>query len=161
MRSRGFVPTSLEAQYSRHCRWAASIAWTPESFAQTHGAQTVRMLKSNCWPSERVSLARFFEELANRDEDRGHAVELKVRKLSHLIVDAEDHQDWPPSSFLKQQFEQNHDTSMRAVPMPAYTRYDGIRSLIAHYAIPIYPFKSQQPDMGMANHTFVEPTYYC
>ena len=57
-------------------------AWTPESFAQTHGDQSVAMLKSNGLPPEKVSLARFFEEFAKRDEDRGHAVKLKVKKQS-------------------------------------------------------------------------------
>ena len=55
-------------------------AWTPHYFAQTHGVQSVTMLKSDGLPPERVSLARFFEEFAKRDEDRGHAVKLKVKK---------------------------------------------------------------------------------
>ncbi|RDX51828.1 hypothetical protein OH76DRAFT_1346367 [Lentinus brumalis] len=108
-------------------------AWTPESFVRTHGAHPVTMLKSHGLPSERVSLARFFEEFGRNDEDRGHAVRLK---------------DWPPSSSFEDEFRENYDAFMRAVPMQAYTRYDGYRNLISHYGIPPYPIKSQKPDVG-------------
>ena len=53
-------------------------AWTPESFIRTHGAHPVTMLKSHSLPSERLSLARFFEEFAKEDAARGYAVKLKV-----------------------------------------------------------------------------------
>ncbi len=53
--------------------------WSPESFARIHGSRTVTMLKSNGLQSEQVSLARFFEEFSKHDEDRDHAVRLKVR----------------------------------------------------------------------------------
>lgn len=37
---------------------------------------------------------------------------------------------------------------MKAVPMPSYTRHDGVRNFPAHYPDPTRPLKSQKPDFG-------------
>ncbi|KAI0689523.1 hypothetical protein C8T65DRAFT_588583 [Cerioporus squamosus] len=108
-------------------------SWTPESFVRTHGRETVMMIKSGKLPSQKVSVARFFEEFARSDADRGHAVKVK---------------DWPPSSSFQTEFQQNYDAFMQAVPMQSYTRSNGFRNLIAHYGIPPARTPSFRPDVG-------------
>ncbi|RPD53957.1 hypothetical protein L227DRAFT_589116 [Lentinus tigrinus ALCF2SS1-6] len=108
-------------------------SWTPDSFVRTHGSETVMMIKSGGFPSERVSVDHFFQEFKKTDADRGCAVKVK---------------DWPPSTSFEQDFKQNYDAFMQAVPMPSYTRYDGFRNLIAHYGIPPPRIVSLRPDVG-------------
>ncbi len=57
--------------------------WTPESFVRTHGRETVVMIKSNGLPSEKVTVARFFEEFSMTESDRGYAVKIKVSRIFH------------------------------------------------------------------------------
>ncbi|KAI0689579.1 hypothetical protein C8T65DRAFT_588533 [Cerioporus squamosus] len=108
-------------------------SWSPELIVRTHGTQNVTMFKSGGKPPEKVSVARFFQEFTKTDADRGFAVKLK---------------DWPPSTSFERDFKQNYNAFMQSVPMPSYTRHDGVRNLIAHYAIPPHPFKSLKPDVG-------------
>ncbi|KAI0695261.1 hypothetical protein C8T65DRAFT_584462 [Cerioporus squamosus] len=108
-------------------------SWTPDSFVRTHGQETVTMLKSGKLPSQKVTVARFFEEFAKSAADRGYAVKVK---------------DWPPSSSFKNDFPQNYDAFMQAVPMQSYTCWNGFRNLIAHYGIPPGKIASLRPDVG-------------
>ncbi|KAI0714472.1 hypothetical protein C8T65DRAFT_573338 [Cerioporus squamosus] len=108
-------------------------SWTPESFVRTHGKETVTMIKGGGLPSEKVSVARFFEEFKRSDADRRHAVKVK---------------DWPPSSSFQADFPQNYDAFMQAVPMQSYTRSNGYHNLIAHYGIPPARTHSLRPDVG-------------
>ncbi|RPD53490.1 hypothetical protein L227DRAFT_490016, partial [Lentinus tigrinus ALCF2SS1-6] len=108
-------------------------SWTPTSFIRTHGAEPVIMLKSGGLPSERVSVKSFFQEFMRSDVDRGCAVKVK---------------DWPPSASFEQEFKQNYDAFMQAVPMPSHTRYDGFHNLIAHYGIPPPHIASLRPNVG-------------
>ncbi|RDX40198.1 hypothetical protein OH76DRAFT_1366565 [Lentinus brumalis] len=108
-------------------------SWSPEAIVRTHGAQTVTMFKSGGKASEKLSVARFFREFTKTDADRGYAVKLK---------------DWPPSTSFERDFKQNYNAFMQSVPMPSYARDNGVRNLIAHYAVPPHPFKSLKPDVG-------------
>ncbi|RPD78442.1 hypothetical protein L226DRAFT_457378 [Lentinus tigrinus ALCF2SS1-7] len=122
------IPIVVRGLYNR-----MQGSWSPASFVRTHGSQTVLMLRSSGLPSERVSVDRFFQEFTRSDADRGCAVKVK---------------DWPPSASFEDDFKQNYDAFMQAVPMPSYTRYDGMRNLIAHYGIPPPRIASLRPDVG-------------
>ncbi len=50
---------------------------------QNRGRETVMMIKSNGLPSEKVTVARFFEAFLMSDSDRGYAVKVKVSRLFH------------------------------------------------------------------------------
>ncbi|KAI0363036.1 hypothetical protein BV20DRAFT_1040111 [Pilatotrama ljubarskyi] len=108
--------------------------WTPDAFVETHGNEEASVDNSVMASPVTMSVARFFELFTADLRSQGRAVKMR---------------DWPPSARFRDLFGPYFDAFMDAVPMPAYTRYDGYRNLAAHW--PVEPGARRQsfkPDLG-------------
>ncbi|KAI1784034.1 hypothetical protein LXA43DRAFT_902412 [Ganoderma leucocontextum] len=126
------IPIVIENVNSKlKCRW------TPDAFVYSHGQDIVSMIR--CPQStdeakvESVTVKQFFEEF--KVQSRKDVVKVK---------------DWPPSADLSIRFMKYFTDFMDAVPMPSYTRCDGLLNLAAHYPSPSSSgeYKSFKPDLG-------------
>ncbi|KAI0650954.1 hypothetical protein C8Q79DRAFT_998671 [Trametes meyenii] len=108
--------------------------WAPEDLAACYPHEDVLMIdsRSGTTVSQKVKAAHFFSEFVRTDFVCG-AIKLK---------------DWPPSVSFADKFKRHHEAFMNAVPMPSYTRNNGLRNLAAHYPEPPHPYRSLKPDLG-------------
>ncbi|EIW54906.1 uncharacterized protein TRAVEDRAFT_130980, partial [Trametes versicolor FP-101664 SS1] len=117
--------------------------WSPQVFMLSYGEEDVFMINSKCKNPAKVKAKHFFTEFLRGDHERGSIIRLK---------------DWPPSALFADKLKPYFDAFMKAVPMPSYTRHDGVRNFPAHYPDPTRPLKSQKPDFGPKLYSATEDT---
>ncbi|KAI0649970.1 hypothetical protein C8Q79DRAFT_900112 [Trametes meyenii] len=95
--------------------------WSPQAFAESHGDEDVLMIDSRLgdMTTKRVKAKHFFSEFVRTDISRG-AVKLK---------------DWPPSASFVDKFKFHYEAFREAIPMPSYTRDDGLYNIAAHFPV--------------------------
>ncbi|KAJ7031763.1 hypothetical protein C8F04DRAFT_959876 [Mycena alexandri] len=136
---RQFTNTSLTEERFR-LAWACSkpllvtdvgqqlkLPWTPKFFIEKYGA--TKCLISECQTDQTkcTNVAAFFKTFG----------EQTARKGSWKL------KDWPPASDFQAMFPELYDDFSQAVPMPSYTRRDGVLNLASHF-----PLNAVAPDLG-------------
>ncbi|KAH7332919.1 hypothetical protein B0J17DRAFT_676934 [Rhizoctonia solani] len=103
------------------------LNWSPEYFIAEYGEQ--RCMVVNCEDNkDREMVVRdFFELFGKADREAG------ILKLK----------DWPAQADFKDDFPKLYDDFMKALPVPNYTRRDGILNLASHFAT-----NAIAPDLG-------------
>ncbi|KEP50096.1 Jmjd1a protein [Rhizoctonia solani 123E] len=103
------------------------LNWTPEYFTSEYGEQ--RCMVVNCTDNKDVEMMvkEFFEMFGKVDREAG------ILKLK----------DWPAQADFKDDFPKLYDDFMGALPVPNYTRRDGILNLASHFAT-----NAIAPDLG-------------
>ncbi|CAE6511592.1 unnamed protein product [Rhizoctonia solani] len=103
------------------------LSWTPEYFINEYGEQ--RCMVVNCEDNKDMEMMvkDFFEMFGKADRKTG------ILKLK----------DWPAQADFKDDFPKLYDDFMRALPVPNYTRRDGILNLASHFAT-----NAIAPDLG-------------
>ncbi|OJT09925.1 Lysine-specific demethylase 3B [Trametes pubescens] len=117
--------------------------WSPQAFIRQYGEEQVLMIDSRYKKPKKVKASHFFTEFLRSDDERGSIIKLK---------------DWPPTALFADTLKPYFTAFMDAVPMPSYTRHNGIRNLSAHYPEPPKPFKSLKPDYGPKLYSATEDT---
>ncbi|KAI0314183.1 hypothetical protein OF83DRAFT_1138062 [Amylostereum chailletii] len=107
------------------------IQWTPEYFKQEYGKQECMIVECQSESTKTVTVGEFFEKFGQRDALVGP--EDDVWKLK----------DWPPSSDFKVSFPELYADFAKAVPVPTYTRRDGVLNVASHF-----PSNTVAPDIG-------------
>lgn len=105
--------------------------WTPDEFIRRYGSQTCHVV--DCYDNNQTPIAmnveRFFSQFGHYD---GRKTCWKLK-------------DWPPTSLFSTEFPELFKDFADAVPVPNYTRRDGVLNLAAHY--PTNP-EVVVPDIG-------------
>ncbi|CAE6402917.1 unnamed protein product [Rhizoctonia solani] len=103
------------------------LNWTPEYFTSEYGEQ--RCMVVNCTDNKdtEMMVKDFFEMFGKADREAG------ILKLK----------DWPAQADFKDDFPKLYDDFMGALPVPNYTRRDGILNLASHFAT-----NAIAPDLG-------------
>ncbi|KZO94902.1 hypothetical protein CALVIDRAFT_193322 [Calocera viscosa TUFC12733] len=125
----------------------AQLQWTPQYFTEKHGTAACTIVdcdddKAKLIPS---TVAEFFNDFGHYD---GRATILKLK-------------DWPPTSEFSQSFPDEYKDFHRFVPMPNYTRRDGVLNLASNW-----PVNAVAPDIGpkmysalVSPHLLFEPRH--
>ncbi|KAJ7026003.1 hypothetical protein C8F04DRAFT_1190922 [Mycena alexandri] len=142
---RQFTNTSLTEERFR-LAWACSkpllvtdvgqqlkLPWTPKFFIEKYGA--TKCLISECQTDQTkcTNVAAFFKTFGEQTARKGS---WKLKR-----------QDWPPASDFQAMFPELYDDFSQAVPMPSYTRRDGVLNLASHF-----PLNAVAPDLGIATY---------
>ena len=101
--------------------------WRPEHFREKHGSQTCSIVECQTDASKRVTLGEFFGYFG-KYEGRTDTWKLK---------------DWPSSSDFKTALPDLFDEFQKGVPMPYYSRKDGVLNIASHF-----PSNTVMPDLG-------------
>lgn len=100
---------------------AFQFKWTPDEFIQRYGLQTCHVV--DCYDNTQAPIPMTVEDFFSqfgRYEGRRTCWKLK---------------DWPPASLFSTEFPELYKDFAEAVPVPNYTRRDGVLNLAAHYPI--------------------------
>ena len=103
------------------------VRWRPEHFREKHGSQTCSIVECQTDASKRVTLGEFFGYFG-KYEGRTDTWKLK---------------DWPSSSDFKTALPDLFDEFQKGVPMPYYSRKDGVLNIASHF-----PSNTVMPDLG-------------
>lgn len=103
------------------------IQWTPEYFVQKYHSQSCLILECQTDVNKRVTVGEFFSQFG-KYEGRTECWKLK---------------DWPPSTDFKSAFPELYEDFSRAVPVPSYSRRDGVLNIASHF-----PSNTVAPDLG-------------
>ncbi|KAG8792367.1 hypothetical protein FRC12_006293 [Ceratobasidium sp. 428] len=103
------------------------IKWTPEYFIEEYGTQECVIENCVTDKQQRSIVQRFFEQFGQTD--RGNAI-LKLK-------------DWPAKADFRDEFPELFGDFMNALPIPNYTRRDGILNVASHFAT-----NAIAPDLG-------------
>ncbi|KDQ07139.1 hypothetical protein BOTBODRAFT_39064 [Botryobasidium botryosum FD-172 SS1] len=103
------------------------IEWNPQYFIDHHGTQKCQVV--DCQTDEVLdqTVGEFFSMFGVYGEDRA------IYKLK----------DWPPQADFKKAFPKLYKDFSGAVPVPNYTRRDGVLNIAAHF-----PSNALAPDIG-------------
>ncbi|KAF8516634.1 hypothetical protein JB92DRAFT_3309464 [Gautieria morchelliformis] len=104
-----------------------SIHWTPEYFIEHFEQSKCLILECHTDENKSTTVGEFFSEFGM------YATRTKCWKLK----------DWPPSSDFKTTFPDLYEDFTGAVPVPNYTRRDGILNIASHF-----PINTIAPDIG-------------
>lgn len=102
--------------------------WTPGYFIEHYGDQTCTLVECQTGREEESTVATFFGMLGGPRSDTGSTWKLK---------------DWPPTSDFRTSFPELFEDFEKSVPMPSYTRRDGVLNIASHY-----PKNALAPDLG-------------
>ncbi|GAB1528085.1 hypothetical protein RhiTH_011276 [Rhizoctonia solani] len=102
------------------------LDWTPEYFISEYGEQRCMVVNCENNKDQEMIVKDFFEMFGKTDREG-------VLKLK----------DWPAQADFKDDFPKLYDDFMKALPVPNYTRRDGILNLAAHFAT-----NAIAPDLG-------------
>ncbi|KAN0061482.1 hypothetical protein ACQY0O_006329 [Thecaphora frezii] len=117
-------------------------SWGPDAFVERYGRDRCYIVRCDKEPSNGkrddgitalTSVERFFKTFGTGQDERRREFGKGTWKLK----------DWPPSSDFKAIFPELYDDFNRAVPVPDYTRRDGVMNLGS-----CYPAGVIQPDLG-------------
>jgi len=103
------------------------IRWRPEHFREKHGAQNCSIVECQTDASKRVTVGEFFGYFG-KYEGRTERWKLK---------------DWPSSPDFKAASPDLFEEFQKGVPMPNYTRRDGVLNIASHF-----PSNTVMPDLG-------------
>lgn len=105
--------------------------WTPDEFIRRYGSQICHVVDcdDNSQTPIAMNVEEFFSQFGNYE---GRTTCLKLK-------------DWPPASLFSKEFPELFKDFAEAVPVPNYTRRDGVLNLAAHY--PTNP-EAVVPDIG-------------
>ncbi|QRV72004.1 JmjC domain, hydroxylase [Ceratobasidium sp. AG-Ba] len=103
------------------------IDWTPEYFIDRYGGQECFVVDCKTDKSTLSSVEEFFSQFG--DPDRGDEI-LKLK-------------DWPAQADFRDDFPDLFKDFMNALPIPNYTRRDGILNVASHFAT-----NAIAPDLG-------------
>ncbi|EJD54118.1 Clavaminate synthase-like protein [Auricularia subglabra TFB-10046 SS5] len=103
------------------------IRWTPEYFIQEYGSESCLVVECQNDVNRRITVEEFFTKFGDY-EDRQECWKLK---------------DWPSSTDFKSVFPQLFEDFMNIVPMPDYSRRDGVLNISSHF-----PTNTVGPDLG-------------
>ncbi|KAA1472527.1 Clavaminate synthase-like protein [Dentipellis sp. KUC8613] len=112
-----------------------AIGWTPEYFIEKYGQQECTIVECQTNENKQTTVGEFFKQFKTREGRKG------CWKLK----------DWPPSMDFKTAFPELFDDFARAVPMPNYTRRDGILNIASHF-----PSNTVAPDIGPKMYNAME-----
>ncbi|KZT26000.1 hypothetical protein NEOLEDRAFT_1050237, partial [Neolentinus lepideus HHB14362 ss-1] len=101
--------------------------WSPKYFTDTYGSDAVSVVDCETNHSSRTTVRDFFQDFELGICD-GNALKLK---------------DWPPDTEFSTKFPQLYKAFIDALPVPDFTRPDGICNLTAHF-----PLNGVVPDLG-------------
>ncbi|KAH7105325.1 Clavaminate synthase-like protein [Auriculariales sp. MPI-PUGE-AT-0066] len=104
-----------------------TLRWTPEYLMEKHGGEQCLVVECQNDSNRRLTVEEFFKKFGNY-EDRNEILKLK---------------DWPSSTDFKSAFPVLYEDFMDTVPMPDYSRRDGVLNISSHF-----PFNSVGPDLG-------------
>ncbi|KAG8794161.1 hypothetical protein FRC12_000341 [Ceratobasidium sp. 428] len=103
------------------------IRWTPGYFIDNYGREQCHVVDCVTDKRSRLRIKEFFQEFGKADRGEG------VLKLK----------DWPPHADFREKFRALYIDFMNALPIPNYTRRDGVLNLASHFAI-----NAVAPDLG-------------
>ncbi|KAJ1300194.1 hypothetical protein OPQ81_011943 [Rhizoctonia solani] len=103
------------------------LNWTPEYFINEYGEQRCMVVNCEDNKDKEMMVRDFFEMFGKTDREAG------ILKLK----------DWPAQADFKDDFPKLYDDFMAALPVPNYTRRDGILNLASHFAT-----NAIAPDLG-------------
>ncbi|TFY68723.1 hypothetical protein EVG20_g3448 [Dentipellis fragilis] len=112
-----------------------AIGWTPEYFIEKYGEQECSIVECQTNETKQTTVGEFFKQFKTR-EGRTGCWKLK---------------DWPPSMDFKAAFPELFVDFARAVPMPNYTRRDGVLNIASHF-----PSNTVAPDIGPKMYNAME-----
>ncbi|KAG8927620.1 hypothetical protein FRC01_007166 [Tulasnella sp. 417] len=93
--------------------------WTPEEFIRRYGSQTCHVV--DCYDNSQSPIAMNVESFFSQfGQYEGRTTCWKLK-------------DWPPASLFSTEFPELFKDFAEAVPVPNYTRRDGVLNLAAHY----------------------------
>ncbi|KAG8935880.1 hypothetical protein FRC02_005879 [Tulasnella sp. 418] len=93
------------------------LSWNPEKFIEDYGSQQCEVVECRTNQVKLTHVGAFFKKFGQFDE-RKECLKLK---------------DWPPTAEFSKEFPELYSDFARAVPVPNYTRRDGILNLAAHF----------------------------
>ncbi|KAI0029130.1 hypothetical protein K488DRAFT_16888, partial [Vararia minispora EC-137] len=102
------------------------LRWTPEYFIDKYGAEPCQLVECQSEHSRSAHVADFFRMF-------GRPRDASVWKLK----------DWPPAADFAVAFPELYEDFVRAVPVPAYARRDGVLNIASHF-----PDNTVKPDLG-------------
>ncbi|KAG8905755.1 hypothetical protein FRB99_008328 [Tulasnella sp. 403] len=103
--------------------------WTPQSLIERYGNQKCDVVDCKNNESRTMTVRKFFKQFGHY-EGRKKCLKLK---------------DWPPTSEFSQEFPELYQDFANAVPIPNYTRRDGILNIASHFPV---NEKALIPDIG-------------
>ncbi|CAE6469855.1 unnamed protein product [Rhizoctonia solani] len=103
------------------------LNWSPEYFIAEYGEQRCMVVNCEDNKDKEMIVRDFFELFGKADREAG------ILKLK----------DWPAQADFKDDFPKLYDDFMKALPVPNYTRRDGILNLASHFAT-----NAIAPDLG-------------
>jgi len=103
------------------------IRWRPEHFREKHGAQNCSIVECQTDASKRVTVGEFFGYFGKYE---GRTEHWKLK-------------DWPSSTDLKAASPDLFEEFQKGVPIPNYTRRDGVLNIASHF-----PSNTVMPDLG-------------
>ncbi|KDQ06066.1 hypothetical protein BOTBODRAFT_75091, partial [Botryobasidium botryosum FD-172 SS1] len=103
------------------------IEWTPQYFIDHYGMQECQIVDCETNEISDKTVSEFFSMFGVCGED-------------HTICKLKD---WPPQADFKKAFPELYKDFSRAVPIPNYTRRDGVLNMAAHF-----PSNAVAPDIG-------------
>ena len=103
------------------------IRWRPEHLREKHGAQNCSIVDCQTDASKRVTVGEFFGYFGKYEGRTDHW------KLK----------DWPSSTDFKAALPELCEEFQKGVPMPNYTRRDGVLNIASHF-----PSNTVMPDLG-------------
>ncbi|VDB91674.1 unnamed protein product [Peniophora sp. CBMAI 1063] len=103
-------------------------AWSPEYFIENYGHQACKLVECQSEREEDRDVETFFRQMGTRRALNGDIWKLK---------------DWPPTSEFSKDFPELYMDFENAVPMPSYTRRDGVFNIASHF-----PQNALKPDLG-------------
>ncbi|KAG8787258.1 hypothetical protein FRC12_015745 [Ceratobasidium sp. 428] len=106
---------------------AFKIKWTPDYFVDTYGQDECWIQDCSTDTKKKSNVKAFFSKFDEADREN------LIWKLK----------DWPPSADFRDKFPQLYDDFTAAVPIPNYTRRDGVLNLASHFAT-----NGVAPDLG-------------
>jgi lysine-specific demethylase 3 len=103
------------------------IRWRPEHLREKHGGQNCSIVECQTDASKRVTVGEFFGYFGKYEGRTDHW------KLK----------DWPSSTDFKAALPELCEEFQKGVPMPNYTRRDGVLNIASHF-----PSNTVMPDLG-------------
>ncbi|KDQ12709.1 hypothetical protein BOTBODRAFT_408594 [Botryobasidium botryosum FD-172 SS1] len=103
------------------------IEWTPQYFIDHYGTEECEIVDCQTNTVAEKTVGEFFSMFGVYGKDRA------IHKLK----------DWPPQADFKTAFPELYQDFSRAVPIPNYTRRDGVLNIAAHF-----PVNAVAPDIG-------------
>ena len=128
--------------------------WNPSYFTEVYGEDSVTVIDCETDKEHQSTVAEFFQCFGESGL-RQRTLKIKVRAfvpISGCPCVTFEHQDWPPQSDFRHLFPELFAAFLHGVPCPDYSRPDGVRNLVSHFAK-----NGVVPDLGESHAIF--PAY--